>query len=200
VRRLVSKRSISLATCLSLLIAGVYAGAVGVSGQSPPYMDFKSTRDYPAFELVREIQVEKGTEVLHLKYDGTNSWTESTVDSKDAFKVGRIKEVRDGKYRTVMYGSSQEAPIGSDELHIPGPWFITESMAFNTAVGAGFQVDVVTEDSTIALRIEGNGRVSEHVFDRQTGLPLEYREFVNGINTLNSRVTSLQLDSGQRIR
>lgn len=184
---------------LSVLVAlALVAGFVLLDRSrdpTPPLTFGDRAFDFPTFSLKVEDHVEGGYRMaFQLDWRGRNDWTERYI-RQDGSAGLVTKEVVGDKVTLYGMGPVQTHSVEGDGVHVPGVWF-RDVVA--TLPGPG---KTRTQDGTvITVRRTGPKDVEEWDGDSTTGIPLGYRQIVNGRVAREFRVVSLVLADGTVIR
>lgn len=164
--------------------------------------DTSVAKEIPPFEMTREVTTEEGVTLYHLVYESRDAWKETVVASTgETGKVGTYQELRAGKYISLVKGQeiAVDPPPGAT---VPGPWFGTPEWFMRRARAAsGAAISTETRGRDQVLVAASGNRIIEQAFDSSSGIPVEYREVLDGKTIVHHRVTSLvRLDTQETLR
>lgn len=163
--------------------------------------------DMPPFQMVRTVSDASGTGEFLLIWEAQDAWKEALLgndlevpkdfpESDEVFRdVGRFYEVRDGKIRYSEFGNVTVLDAGPN-IQVPGIWFAD----LDWLMGRYRDAKVSETTDEVFVEVSNELGTSLWVLDRETGIPLEYREIVDGQVVVDSRATSVTLLSGEVIR
>jgi hypothetical protein len=193
--------SLALAAALTVALVGIVV--VKGSGSAGTEASLASaSSNFPPFVMISELIIEgRVVNTLHLDYQAIDSWKETVLASKDDSRVGLSQETQDGKYTVVVHGQARESDEPNDgSIHIPGPWFGSQDWVIGRGKGDGVTYTVGSADGNPTVQLTNILGTDEYVFDKATGIPLEYRTIVDGKTVTERRAISLVLGTGEKIR
>ena len=207
------KRQISFTRPRYILVAGFACLVVFalfylvVPGWATQTEEVNNQVDMPPFQMVRTVSDASGTGDFLLIWEGQDAWKEALIandlevpkdfpESDDVFRdIGRFYEVRDGQIRYSEFGHVTILDAGAN-IQVPGIWFAD----LDWLMGRYRDANVTETSDEVILEVTNQLSTSVWVLDRATGIPLEYREIVDGQVVVDSRATSVVLLSGEVIR
>ena len=152
--------------------------------------------DLPAFHLTREEYIEgRHVATFELEWRHRNDWTERLLWTSAGKAPGLTQEVRDGMSTHYNGVSSTSKPIEEQGINVPGVWFRNV-----VATHPGPRETRDQHGSVVTIRRTTPTDVEEWDGDSTSGIPLGYRQIVNGTLVREFRVVSLVLADGTVIR
>jgi hypothetical protein len=189
---------------LLLSVGTVVAGLVLLRDSSADRYDARMRLELPAFDMVHQVARPFGTLTFRLSYEGRNRWKEVLIGATAAGDVdlGRCQEVRAGQVIHYTSGHTVISNASRDGTQIPWRWFSTpERIIGRVQARTGASLEVEETSTQTIMVVSRPDTVERYVFDRQTGILLDYRETYQGAVVIEQTATSLVvLDSGRTIR
>jgi len=156
-----------------------------------------SSFDFPPFRMVREESTSSFFYAplrTELECRGRNDWTERHIRSNGTVGLP-TKEARGDQVLLYGMGEALTYPVGDESVHVPGVWFrdiiATIPGPRETRTESGSTVTVTRRTPTDTEKWDA---------DAATGIPIGYRQIVDGVVVRESRVVSLVLADGTVIR
>jgi hypothetical protein len=173
-----------------LVAAGVIAFSLTISDSDAHSGE---AFDFPPFRLVREESTSNFFYTplrSELEWRGRDDWTERHIRTNGTVGLA-TKEVRGDEVMLYGMGPAHTYHVGDDAVHVPGVWFrdivATRPSARETRSENGTIITVWRETSV---------DIEEWDADAATGIPLGYRQIVDGVIVRESRVVSVVLADG----
>jgi hypothetical protein len=184
---------LSVLVAISLVAAFLLLNPSG--NPTPPLAFGDRAFDFPAFSLRVEDHAEGGYRTaFELEWQSRDDWTERYIRQDGS--VGLETERVLGENVTLNgMGPAQTHSVGGHAVHVPGFWFRDV-----VATLPGPRETRIQNGSVITIRRQSPNDVQEWDGDSTTGIPLGYRQIVDGRVVREFRVVSLVLADGRVIR
>jgi len=191
----------STSTVLFALVCLMAGGVIAVSlaipqGPSSEEPAFSSRAfDFPPFHLRVEDHVEGQYKMaFELDWLSRNDWTERYVRNDGTVGL-ETKKVLGQEVTVYGMGPAHTYAVGEDAVHVPGIWFRDV-----VATLPGPREERSRNGSVVTVRRTTPADIEEWDADATTGIPLGYRQIVDGGVVREYRVVSLVLADGTVVR
>lgn len=197
-------------TSVGVLSAAVLMVVLRTDGATETRTAHAAPASFPPFDMTYQVTDPRGVTVFRLTWRSSAEWTQVTADSSDPARGGSSKAVHGGLQSFSSPAGTVTAPTSGDTY--PAQWLLgppswirgryadvteTQPTADTTQLevhGARQCEEIVRAGTTPSGCARGARDVPDrtvYVFDRDSGIPVEYRYEVDGLLIASAKATEL---------